>query len=217
MTSGDCQPAPASVRPRPRHGETADSYLRRLAAVNHLRFTYLRRYLATPAAATAPSTPASWPPSPAASRPRSCAPSPSWPGRPQARRTAIHAGRTSSGTTPPSGRSTPPSAATPKRACPERAIERSHHVGRRTVVKALASADPPERKKIHREPAALNGLHDHIDAMIEADPEIGTATIWQRLADDHGATVAYSTLRTYVTSQRTSRKTPGKTSEDEPR
>ncbi len=35
-----------------------------------------------------------------------------------------------------------------------RAIERKHHVGRRTIVKALASADPPQRKKIHREPSA---------------------------------------------------------------
>ena len=40
--------APLPVRPRPRQGETADSYLRRLAAANHLRFSYLRRYLATP-------------------------------------------------------------------------------------------------------------------------------------------------------------------------
>jgi hypothetical protein len=39
---------PLPVRPRPRQGETADSYLRRLAAANHLRFSYLRRYLATP-------------------------------------------------------------------------------------------------------------------------------------------------------------------------
>jgi hypothetical protein len=41
-----------------------------------------------------------------------------------------------------------------------------------------------------------------IDAMIEADPAIGTATIWQRLADDHGVTVAYPTLRTHVTGRR---------------
>ena len=39
---------PLPVRPRPRQGETADSYLRRLAAADHLRFSYLRRYLATP-------------------------------------------------------------------------------------------------------------------------------------------------------------------------
>jgi hypothetical protein len=84
----------------------------------------------------------------------------------------------------------------------ERAIERKHHVGRRTIIKALNSADPPARKKIHREPAALNGLHPHIDAMIDADPAIATATIWQRLADDHGTTVAYPTLRTYVVGRR---------------
>jgi hypothetical protein len=38
--------------------------------------------------------------------------------------------------------------------------------------------------------------------MIEADPAIGTATIWQRLADEHGTTVAYYTFRTYVVSRR---------------
>jgi hypothetical protein len=71
----------------------------------------------------------------------------------------------------------------------------------RTVALALASAEPPERKKIHGEPAALNGLHAHINAMIDDDPAVGTAAIWQRLADDHGATVAYYTLRTYVVSR----------------
>jgi hypothetical protein len=90
----------------------------------------------------------------------------------------------------------------------ERAIERKHHVGRRTIVNALASAEPPARKKIHREPAALNGLHSHIDAMIDADPSIATATIWRRLADDHGTTVAYYTLRTYVVSRRAAREAP---------
>jgi hypothetical protein len=40
--------------------------------------------------------------------------------------------------------------------------------------------------------------------MIETDPAIVTATIWQRLADDHGHTVAYPTLRTYVTKRRES-------------
>jgi hypothetical protein len=40
--------------------------------------------------------------------------------------------------------------------------------------------------------------------MIDADPAIATAAIWQRLADDHGATVAYSALRTYVVSRRAS-------------
>jgi len=71
------------------------------------------------------------------------------------------------------------------------------------------------RKKIHREPAALKGLHGRIDTMIEADPAIATATIWQRLADDHGTTVAYPTLRAYVTGKRAGRKAPGKTRESQ--
>jgi dienelactone hydrolase len=94
-----------------------------------------------------------------------------------------------------------------------RAIERKHHVGRRTIIKALASADPSPRKKIHREPTALGGLHDHIDAMIKADAQIAIATIWQRLADEHGATVAYPTLRTYVTRRRQQKK-PGEINGD---
>jgi hypothetical protein len=91
----------------------------------------------------------------------------------------------------------------------ERAIERKHHVGRRTIIKALDSADPPARKKIHREPAALKGLHGRIDAIVEADPVIATAAIWQRLADDQSVTVAYPTLRTYVTSRRGPSQSPG--------
>lgn len=94
----------------------------------------------------------------------------------------------------------------------QRTIMSRHHVGRRTIARALASAEPPERK-IHREPAALNGLHVHIDAMIEADPGIATAAIWQRLADEYGTTVAYPALRAYVTRQRADRKAPVKTSQ----
>ena len=52
--------------------------------------------------------------------------------------------------------------------------------------------------------------------MIEADPKIATATIWQRLADEHGTTVAYQTLRTYVTSRRAAQKTPGKSGDSKP-
>jgi hypothetical protein len=87
----------------------------------------------------------------------------------------------------------------------ERMIEHKHHVGRRTIIKALDSPDPPERKKIHREPVALNGLPGHINARIETEPEIATATIWQRLADEHGSTVAYYTLRTRVVIRRAAR------------
>jgi hypothetical protein len=49
-------------------------------------------------------------------------------------------------------------------------------------------------------------LNAHIDAMLTADPQIATAAIWEHLADNHGATVAYPTLRTYIASRRAASK-----------
>lgn len=195
---------PLPVRPRPRLGETADEYVRRLATANHLPFSYLRRYLGRrsygpvdPAMLAALAArelhalvqalpdlaPAAMPPArryTADDIQRSRA----------ARREKYAAIRRDAD----SGMS-------------QRTIMSRHHVGRRTIVLALASAEPPERKKINREPAALNGLHGHIDAMLETEPQIAVAAIWQRLADEHGANVAYPTLRTYVTSHRRQEKT----------
>jgi hypothetical protein len=48
---------PLPVRPRPQQDETADSYLRRLATANHLRVSYLRRYLARPEGSYGPIDP----------------------------------------------------------------------------------------------------------------------------------------------------------------
>jgi len=215
MTSRELKPAPPlPIRPRPRQGETADSYLRRLAAANHLRFSYLRRYLATPRGSYGPI---------------------------DAGGLAVLAGRNPHAILrafPELGPAALRQAKTGRRytreeiqhayaakqeryamirrdfntGMSERAIEHKHHVGRRTIIKALDSANPPARKKNHRDPAALKGLRGYIDAMIEADPVIATATIWQRLADDHGVTVAYPTLRTYVTSRRGPSRSPGQPS-----
>jgi hypothetical protein len=197
--------APLPVRPRPRHGETADSYLRRLAAANHLRFTYLRLYVAARRGSYDPVDPA---------------------------RLAALAGREPHAILRAFPELAPAAAGPPARRYPREEVERNRaarrekyaairrdaengysqraimsrrRTGRRTVALALASAEPPERKKIHRESAALNGLHPIIDAMLDEDPAIGTAAVWQRLADDHGRTVAYYTLRTYVISRRPGR------------
>jgi hypothetical protein len=158
---------PLPVRPRSRRSETADGYVRRLAAANHLPFSYRRRYLGR--RSYGPVDPA---------------------------RLAALAGRElpallqalpdlAPATRPPAHRYTPDDIQRNRAArrekyaairrdadngMSERAIERKHRVGRRTIVKALATAEPPERKKTHREPAALNGLDGHIDAMIEAPP-----------------------------------------------
>jgi hypothetical protein len=203
VTASSRPEAPLPVRPRPRHGETADSYLRRLAAVNHLRFSYLRLYVAARRGSY---------------------------DRVDAARLAALAGREPHAILqafPELGPAVPGPAT---RRYPQEEVERNRearreryaairrdaeagfsqraimarqHVGRRTIALALASEEPPERKKIHRESAALNGLHAIIDVMIDDNPAIGTAVIWQRLADDHGATIAYPTLRAYVVSRRT--------------
>jgi hypothetical protein len=198
---------PLPVRPRPRQGETADSYLRRLAAANHLRFSYLRRYLATPRGSYGPVDAAGLadlagrePHAILRAFPELGPAAPRQPktGRRYTREDIQHAYAAKLERYAAIRRDIDAGMS-------ERAIERKHHVGRRTIVKALDSPEPPARKKIHREPAALKGLHGRIDVMIEADPRIGTAAIWQRLADDHGATVAYYTLRTYVVSRRTAK------------
>lgn len=200
MTSGNRSPLP--LRPRPRHGETADSYLRRLAAANHLRFTYLRRYIATPRGSYGLIDPDQL----AVLADRS--PDAILRAFPELARAAPKAGTrryTREEVERNQAVRREKYAAIRRDAdngLSRRAIISSRHVGRRTVARALASAEQPERKKIHREPAALNGLHAHIDAMIDDNPAIGTAAIWQRLADNHGATVAYYTLRTYVVSRR---------------
>lgn len=199
--------APLPVRPRPRHGETADSYLRRLAAANHLRFSYLRRYLA-PKGGYGPIDPvrlaalAGRHPDAIVRVFPELGPDAPRPGTRRytteeiqrsraARREKFAAIRLDAG----NGLS-------------QRAIMSRHRVGSRTITQALASAEPPERKRIFRESEALNGLHALIDAMISENPDIRTAEIWQHLADDHCTTVAYPTLRTYVIRRRAAMQPP---------
>jgi hypothetical protein len=139
---------PLPVRPRPCQGETADSYLRRLAAANHLRFSHLRRHLTTPRGSYGPI---------------------------DARGLAVLAGRKPHAIRRAFPELGPPAlrqAKTGRRytgeeiqhayaakqeryaairrdfdaGMSERAIVRRHHVGRRTIIKALDSADPPARK-----------------------------------------------------------------------
>lgn len=203
MTSRKGGPGvPLPVRLRPRQGETADSYLRRLAAANHLPFSYLRRYLATPRGGYGPVNPGELAVL-AAREPRAIlrafpelAPAAPGPAARRYTRTEIERNQAAKREKYAAIRRDDANGLT------QRAIMARQHVGRRTITLALASAEPPERKKIHREPEALNGLHAHIDAMIDENPAIGTAAIWQSLADNHGSTVAYPTLRTYVTGRR---------------
>jgi len=81
----------------------------------------------------------------------------------------------------------------------KRALERKHHVGRRTIVKALTAKTPPERKKPTRRVSVLHEFQHHVDAMIEKNPTIAVKDVWEHLVDDHDATVSYGATRAYVT------------------
>jgi transposase len=210
VTAATRPEAPLPVRPRRREAGTADSYVRRLAAANHLRFSYLRRYLAIPPGSFGPVDPgllaalADRHPHAILRAFPELAPVPG-PGtrhdpRQETQRSKAEAARRHRKA------SLQEKYAAIRRddanGMSERAIERKHHVGRRTIVKAIASTEPPPRKKFQRDPAALNGLHAHIDAMLEADPGTRVSKIWQHLADDRGVTVTYPTLRAHVVQRR---------------
>jgi len=85
-----------------------------------------------------------------------------------------------------------------------RALAAKHHVHRRNVREALASAVPPERKSPERESPALGPWTTIIRAWLVADREAPrkqrhtARRVWQRLVGEYGAQVAESTVRAFV-------------------
>lgn len=210
------QPRPLPVPVRPLAGEGAESYLRRLARANHLKPSYLRRYLATPQGSYGPIQPNHLAAMTGRSLPALLHALPDLAARPrqhgtrhktenekrrnQARKRALFAAIRRDAATGLS----------------KRAIERKHRVGRRTIVKALDSENPPARKKINRQSAVLHGLHHHIDAMIQTNPTIAVKDVWIHLVDDHDTTVSYGAVRTYVTKRKAERAGNPRAAKDQP-
>ena len=84
-----------------------------------------------------------------------------------------------------------------------------HHVHRRTVRQALASAVPPPRKVYPERPRPAIGPYAAIiDGWLVADRDVPrkqrhtARRVWQRLAAEHGASVAEGTVSRYVARRR---------------
>lgn len=86
-----------------------------------------------------------------------------------------------------------------------RALEQKYHVGRRTVVKALASAWPAPRKNPPPRPSKLDPFKPVIDAILRADldaPRKQRHTVkrtFDRLIEEHAMVdVSYQVVRAYI-------------------
>ena len=84
-----------------------------------------------------------------------------------------------------------------------------HHVHRRTVRQALASAVPPPRKTYPPRPRPAIGPYAAvIDEWLVADRDVPrkqrhtARRVWQRLVAEHGASVAEVTVSRYVARRR---------------
>lgn len=91
----------------------------------------------------------------------------------------------------------------------EREIQRTHHVGWRTVKSALGSVWPSQRAEYPKRPSKLDPFKEVIDAMLVVDLDAPrkqrhTATrIFARLIDEHGMVdVSYPVVRGYIAKRK---------------
>jgi hypothetical protein len=190
-------PPPLPVRVRPAAGETAESYIRRLARADHLRPSLLQVYVRNPDVPT---------------------------GAIPLRRLAAVSGRTRtalafalSGLTSASQHRLPPSPAESQaarkarlfsvirddaaRGMSIRQIAGRRHVHRRMVRQALAEpADPPPRKQGTRPAPAIAPIQDALDKL--AGEPLTIWEIWTTVTDQHDSDASYAATRDYIQTRR---------------
>jgi hypothetical protein len=191
-------PPPLPVRVRPAAGETAESYIRRLARANHLRPSLLQVYVRNPDVPT---------------------------GSIRLRRLAAVSGSTRTalafaltGLTPASRSHLPPPSPAESQAESKarlfgeirddaargmsiRQLASRHHVHRRMVRQALADpAGPPPRKRGTRPAPAIGPFQDVLDKL--ADQPLTVWEIWATVTDQHDSDASYAAVRDYIRNHR---------------
>lgn len=182
---------------RPAAGERAESYIRRLARANHLRPSYLRRYLAGPPGYNGridPARLAALTGRPAATLQRTLT-ARGWP-RPAR---------------PPSGRLRRRHADKPALYAQIRAAAQTgkltkndlitqFRVGRQTVSKALAAPEPPPWKPpLKKQPPAYAA---HLDTLLAAAPGLTAHQLWEQVLDHTDLKISYDTISHYHRQRR---------------
>jgi len=195
------------ARPRPKTGETTDSYIRRLARANHLKPSYLRGYLVGP------------PDYGEGKRPRADRLA-AVTGRQQqaleraladlVRRKRKEPDRPKRRVTTSADKPALFAAIREDVAAGERSVQKlatRHHVSKYLVRQALASPTPPPRKQ---RPAIEGPAKGRVGPMIDAILNEHNAThagqlptvrlVWERLLDEHDANASYGTVHRYMSS-----------------
>ncbi|MFF9400327.1 TniQ family protein [Streptomyces sp. NPDC014744] len=196
MTNERIASLPLQVRPRT--GESTDSFVRRLARANHLKPSYLLKFLAGP---------------------------PHWEGKPRVERLSAITGRPVANLERALADSRSPRRRTKPTPVRQRKTDRKYtyatselffqirrdaqdegltqrelcsryRVNFRTVRLALQTVEPPPRKVPRRLSPALEPHKPLINPLIEQG--LSAKEIWVTLMDDHNVSVSYSTLNSYV-------------------
>lgn len=198
MTARPLAPLPVPVRPR--HGETAVSYVRRLARANHLNPSYLRSLVSRPShggiqadmlAAVSGRTARALEHTLAGLRQTRAS------GAPKIRRPPHK---------PPGEES--PAADTIRRDAaarplmPVRQLAALNQVSTRTVLQALTPPGSGEDAWTQYPAPLLAPLRPPIDAWLAEEPGIPAHKIWERLLDEHDAEIGYLSVNAYVTRHR---------------
>jgi len=195
---------PLPIRARPRRGESIESYIRRLAQANHLKPSYLHRYLCgryggyTPrldrlAAVSGRSVTVLEHVFVDNTQPRRAKPTPHIRRQARSRAAIYHAIRRDAQTEDLS----------------IRALAERHHVHRRTVREALVSPRPRPRKPPPPRATLLDPFRAVIDELVTQN--LATVRIWDYLLDHHDIDMSYSALSHYVVNRRNELRYPGRT------